>query len=257
MKAFLETVNFMRDRESKWPKLFPELTEEQRWISDDFMHYWHTVLPKKYSIIEAFNHKYVVERAPKQFVSTLEIGAGLGEHLAYETLSKEQRTNYTVLELRKNMADEISKRNLGVKVCVGDCQISISANEGEFDRIIAIHVLEHLPNLPAAIKEIYRVIHKQHGTLSIVIPCEGGMAYQLARKMSAQRIFEKRYKQPYQWFIEREHVNKVSEILEEILPYFKLESRQFFPFSFFPFVWCNLCLGLTLRPKMEAELRLN
>ena len=31
---------------SKWPKTFPPLTPEQKRISDDFMKYWHEVLPK-------------------------------------------------------------------------------------------------------------------------------------------------------------------------------------------------------------------
>jgi ubiquinone/menaquinone biosynthesis C-methylase UbiE len=236
---------------TKWPKLFPELTAEQKWISNDFMHYWHTVIPKKYKIIENFNHNYVVHNAPAQFINTLEIGAGLGEHIFYEKLTSEQRANYVALELRENMAEEIKNRHPDIKVLVGDCQQTISAPSYEFDRVVAIHVLEHLPNLPQAIKEIYRVCHKSQSVFSVVIPCEGGLLYSLARKISAQRIFEKRYKQPYQWFIEREHVNKPEEILEELLSYFTLKSRQFFPFLFLPFIWCNLFIGLTFTPKIN------
>lgn len=65
----------------KWPKMFPELTEEQKWINNDFMHYWHTILPKQYSFIENFNNNYVIKNKPVNFIKTLEIGAGLGEHL--------------------------------------------------------------------------------------------------------------------------------------------------------------------------------
>jgi ubiquinone/menaquinone biosynthesis C-methylase UbiE len=239
--------------DTKWPKLFPKLTADQKWINDDFMKYWHTIAPKKYKLYEKFNHHYVMQ-VPSEFTKTLEIGAGCGEHIFYEKLSKRQRANYIALDLRETMADEIRKNHPDIQTWVGDCQEKIPAADNEFDRIIAIHVLEHLPNLPAAVKEIYRVCHKEKNIFSIVIPCEGGVAHKLARRISAQRIFEKRYKQPYHWFIEREHVNTPVEIIEEILPYFILESQQFFPFSFLPFIWCNLCLGLTFKPKKETEL---
>ena len=40
----------------KWPKVLPPLTAEQQAISDDFMQYWHEVLPKRFGIVERFNH---------------------------------------------------------------------------------------------------------------------------------------------------------------------------------------------------------
>src|SRR5437868_733101 len=43
-----------------WPKSIPELTPEQKRISDDFMRYWHEVLPKKYGVVDDFNHGYPV-----------------------------------------------------------------------------------------------------------------------------------------------------------------------------------------------------
>src|SRR5215470_14444673 len=47
-----------------WPKTFPVLTPEQRATSDDFMRYWHEVLPRRYGLIERFNHGYAVAAAP-------------------------------------------------------------------------------------------------------------------------------------------------------------------------------------------------
>jgi ubiquinone/menaquinone biosynthesis C-methylase UbiE len=233
---------------ANWPKQLPELTEEQKRISDDFMKYWHEVLPKSYGIVEGFNHLYSVRNAPKGFRRTLEIGAGLGEHLVYEKLSDEQAANYTALEVRQNMVDEIRKRFPAINVALGDCQTRLDFADGHFDRILAIHVLEHLPNLPAAIAEMYRLCDRAIGSFSVVIPCEGGFMYTMARKISAQRIFEKRYKQSYRWLIEREHLNKPIEILAELRPYFDVIHRSFFPIPI-PAIACNLCIGLTLRPK--------
>lgn len=236
----------------KWPKTFPALTPEQQRISDDFMKHWHEVLPNKFGRIDRFNHSYPVTHAPAAFRRTLEIGAGIGEHLRYEQLTPEQERAYHALELRENMSAAIRERFPQIQTVTGDCQAQLPHPDGYFDRILAIHVLEHLPDLPAAAREMYRLCDKQQGTFSIVIPCEGSLAYTLARRVSAQRIFEKRYRQPYKWFIEREHVNRPHEILEELAPYFTITHRRFFPFPFVPATWCNLVIGLTLKPRART-----
>lgn len=233
---------------SKWPKTFPSLTLEQKIISDDFMRYWHEVLPNKYGIVDKFNHQYSVNTAPPSFFRTLEIGAGTGEHLAYEKLTKEQEENYIAVDIRENMIAALRSRFPQIKAVVGDCQDRLEFTDGHFDRILAIHVLEHLPNLPKAVKEMHRLCDKKRGVLSIVIPCEGSAAYTLARKISAQRIFEKRYKQSYKWLIEREHINLPEEIFEELSPYFKQVSATFFPIPL-RLQFCNLCIGATFIPK--------
>jgi SAM-dependent methyltransferase len=231
-----------------WPKTFPPLTEEQRRISDDFMKHWHEVLPKRFGIIDRFNHGYPVRHAPPEFLTTLEIGAGLAEHFLYERLSPEQQANYVALELRANMVEAIRNRFPQIQAVLGNCQARLDFADGYFDRILAVHVLEHLPNLPAAVREMRRLCHPSRGVFSVVIPCEGSFAYTLARRISAQRIFEKRYRQSYRWFIEREHINRPKEILDELEPHFRIVHRSFFPIPL-PFLWCNLCIGLTLVPR--------
>lgn len=232
----------------KWPKTFPPLSAEQERIRDDFVHAWHEELPKKYGVIERFNHGYVVDHAPTEFTRTLEIGAGIGEHLAYEKLTPAQRAGYVALELRPQMAAEIARRYPDIHVEVGDCQRRLAFADGHFDRILAVHVLEHLPDLPAAVREMYRICNKQRGRFQVVIPTEGGLAYSLARRISAQRYFEQRYKMDYRWFIEREHLSVPSEIFEELALHFTTEHRSFFPLAV-PSVNLNLAIGLTLRPR--------
>lgn len=233
---------------NRWPKVFPPLTEEQKRISDDFMKHWHDVLPNRYGIVDNFNHNYVVKHAPPNFRNTLEIGAGSGEHMNYERLSDEQTKNYVAVDIRANMVAELRRKFPEIQSVVGDCQERMDFEDGHFDRILAIHVLEHLPDLPRAVAEMYRLCDKENGVLSIVIPCEGSMAYTLARRISAQRIFEKRYKQSYRWFIEREHINLPDEIFGEVLEYFDVTASSFFPLAV-PFKFCNLCIGATFKPK--------
>lgn len=236
----------------KWPKLLPPLSKEQREISDDFMKHWHEVLPRRYKFVDDFNHRYPVRHAPKEFLRTLEIGAGLGEHLDYEKLSSQQTKEYVALELRPKMAQEIQRRFPDVRVVVGDCQERLPFPSDYFHRVIAVHVLEHLPMLPDAIRELFRVCNKENGIVSIVIPCEGSLAYTLARRLSAQRYFEKRYRQSYRWFIEREHLNRPAEIITELRRHFKITHSAFFPIPIAA-LFCNLCIGLTLRPRPRSD----
>jgi len=103
---------------NKWPKTFPALTEEQKNIADDFVAHWHTVLPSCYSLIDRFNHKYPVKNSPREFIKTLEIGAGLGEHLKYEILTQHQRKNYLCIDIRENMVAGIHRFFPDVKAIV-------------------------------------------------------------------------------------------------------------------------------------------
>jgi SAM-dependent methyltransferase len=233
----------------KWPKVLPPLTPEQTAVHDDFMKRWHEIVPNRYRSLERFNQMFPVTHSRAGFRATLEIGAGLGEHIHYEVLTPEQEREYCALELRENMAARIREAYPRVQTLVGDCQQPLEVAEGHFDRYIAVHVLEHLPNLPVCVHEAWRVLDKQRGQLLAVIPCEGGLAYSIARRISAQRIFERTYGMPYAPFISREHVNRPSEILTELAPYFTLEVRRFFPFPFVRLTAPNLCIGLAMRPR--------
>jgi SAM-dependent methyltransferase len=189
------------------------------------------------------------------FRATIEIGAGLGEHLDYEKLTPEQEENYTAVELRENMAIEIRRRFPRVKAITGDCQARLGYPDGHFDRYIAVHVLEHLPDLPSCIREAYRLLDKQRGQMLVVIPCEGSPAYSLARKISAERVYNRHFKGGYTWLISREHINRPHEILAELGPYFTVEKKVLFPLPFLPFIFNNLCIGLSLKPRPAPRER--
>jgi SAM-dependent methyltransferase len=237
----------------KWPKVLPPLSPEQKARSDEFMRLWHVELAgrKRYGAIERFNHRFPVDHSPTGFKTTLEIGAGLGEHLEYEQLTPEQEANYHCNEYRENMAAEIRRRFPRVQTVVADCQQRMDFPDGFFDRYLAIHVLEHLPDLPAAIREAHRLLNKQTGRMLIVIPTEGSPAYSLARKMSAERVWYRHFTAPYVEFYGREHINLVPEILAELQPYFTIEHRAHFPLPFLPLTFCNLCLGYALKPRAQ------
>ncbi|MBF0299334.1 MAG: class I SAM-dependent methyltransferase [Oligoflexia bacterium] len=234
-----------------WPKKVPILTEEQKRISDDYMAFWLANLRSKYGILDKFDHNFIVHASNKfNFISTLEIGCGIGEHIKYENLSPLQKKNYVGIDIRENMVEKFKHENKGMQAYVCDIQAKTMFEESSFDRIIAIHVLEHLPDLPSAIREIHRLI-KKNGIFSIVIPCEGSFAYSIARKISSQRLFEKRYKMDYDWWIKSEHLSYPDEIYNEIAKYFKLVKKKYFPLNIFPNQHLNLVIGLSFQPILS------
>jgi SAM-dependent methyltransferase len=239
---------------STWPKTPPPLTSEQQAAHDDFMKQWHEILPRRYRLIERFNHLFPVRNSHPGFHRTIEVGAGLGEHLRYESLSHEQASDYNVVELRANMAEQFRAKHPNISVVVGDCQHRLPFPDSHFDRYLAIHVLEHLPDLPACIREAWRLLDKHRGQLLVVIPCEGGVAYSLARRISAQRSFERTYGMSYRPYVVHEHLNRPHEILAELDSHFTVEARRFFPLPFMSMVTVNLCLGLALRPRPAPGL---
>jgi SAM-dependent methyltransferase len=166
----------------------------------------------------------------------LEIGAGTGTHVQFEPTG-----DYVALEASDQLAAQIPKRD-GLSVVIADCEKRLPWDDDSFDRVLAIHVLEHLYNLPAALQEIARVL-RPSGILCVVIPCEGGRLYSVGRRFTTKRMFEKRYRTPYEWMIRQEHCNTAREVLAELDRYFRVRTRRFFPLRV-PAVDLNLVIGL-------------
>jgi SAM-dependent methyltransferase len=231
----------------QWPKVRPTVTDEQRAAAEDFLVHWLEVLPQKYGMMERFNHCGAFTEPVPLGSRTLEIGAGLGAHTAFEDLSCQ---TYVANELRPEMASEIHRRFPNVEVLVGDVQAGLPCPDATFDRVLAVHVLEHLPLLPQAVAEIHRVL-KPDGFFQTVIPCEGSLAYTIARNISARRIFERRYKMSYDFVVESEHVNLAKEIVFALGSHFTIEKTKFFPLPFIPLQFCNLVISLFCRPRRQ------
>lgn len=235
----------------QWPKQLPALTVEQQEIREDFYSIWLTQLPKRFGFVERFNHCYPLRsfrEIQSPTIRTLDIGAGRGTHIPFEPLD---RQSYMALELRSELASEIRSEYPMVNTVVGDIQDRLDFDVGFFERIPAIYVLEHLPNLPVALDEIRRLLNNK-GRFSVLIPCDPGFAYTIARNLSARRIFEQRYKQSYDWFIASEHINSPQEIIEQLEKRFQITHQVYFPLVF-PMISMNLVIGLTLKNRRVGE----
>lgn len=223
-----------------WPKSVPALSPEQRLIQDDWMRHWLEILPDRHARVERFNHGY-----PGRFAASrgrsLEIGAGLGGHARMEDMTSQ---DYHAVELRPELASALQAELPSVKVVPANCQERLPYPDAFFDRVLAIHVLEHLPDLPRALAEVHRVL-RVGGRFAVVIPCEGGVAYGLGRRLTVQRTFERRYGMPYGPHIRADHINVPREILEELGHRFQVVDRTYWPLRV-PVVDVNLLIGTTL-----------
>lgn len=110
-------------------------------------------------------------------------GGGIESHIPYEEMDNQE---YAIIDIRQNILDILNKIHPRVNSILGDCQKEY-AGENTYDRVIAIYVLEHLPNLPEALKQMHRIL-VDDGVAHVVIPCEGSLAYTICIKISAERL---------------------------------------------------------------------
>ncbi len=219
-----------------WPKERPVLSAEEQAAVDDWVEVFLTSLKgKRFAPVNRFDHTFPA-RSAAHGLRTLEIGAGTGSHLPFEPSG-----DYVALEASAELAAQIPRRE-GLSVVVGDCEQPLPWADDWFDRVVAIHVLEHLYNLPAALDEVARVL-RPGGVFSVVIPCEGGRIYSLGRSLTTKRMFERRYDIPYETMIRYEHCNTAREVLAQLEERFRVVQRRFFPLCI-PSVDLNLVVGI-------------
>lgn len=203
------------DYQKKFAKEYDSLNYSsalQKWV----MNQSHKMLEKKFS--NEFH-----------FDKVLEIGAGTGEHLAH---IRHTFGTYTMLD-HNSKALKIAKKkidpNLSGKVILKFHNGSnLPYKTKSIDRVIATHVLEHIPNPHLAIKEWMRVL-KPNGVLSIIIPSDPGFAWRMARFLGPRRrAIAKGIS--YDYIMAREHVNSSNNLIILLRHYAKNYSEKWWPF---------------------------
>ncbi len=182
------------------------------------------------SFVMRASHKLIEKKFNNQcnFSRVLEIGAGTGEHIKfvrhrfseYILTDLDQKT----LEVAEEKLSKVHTGKLKFEVQPGD---SLGYPDGAFDRVIAIHVLEHIYKPHLAIKEWCRVV-KDGGVLSILIPTDPGIAWRLGRHLGprknaiAQGI-------SYDYVMAREHVNSCNNLIAILRHYFPAAIEGWWP----------------------------
>lgn len=203
--------------------------EFQEYIPESYDHYNYSS-PLQSSVLHT-SHK-LVERAFDErihFGNVLEVGAGTGKHLQFVRHTFDM---YTLTDINPRMLDvaqQVLLRNspntLRFEIQTGT---SLTYPDNTFDRLIAIHVLEHIYQPHLALREWRRVI-KHGGVLSILIPTDPGIAWRLGRHLGPRRNAIARGIS-YDYIIAREHVNSCNNLVALLQHYYPEAKETWWPF---------------------------
>lgn len=169
--------------------------------------------------MESWMHRKVAEDVGrKQIVrSTLEIGAGSLNHLAYEPPSDQ----YDVVEV---LTDLVTNSRFRFRVARAYTDLSDIRGQ-KYERIISIAAFEHYCNLPDVVLRC-RDLLLPGGQLRIAIPSEGTALWTLGWKLTTGLEFRWRYGLDYAVLMRHEHVNSANEIEMVLRHFFGNVSRS-------------------------------
>jgi ubiquinone/menaquinone biosynthesis C-methylase UbiE/uncharacterized protein YbaR (Trm112 family) len=113
---------------------------------------------------------------------------------------------------------------------------------------VSLYALEHVYHLEDALKEMSRVV-KGGSTFYVGLPCEGGLAWTLGRKLTSERTMSKRFNLDYKKYIRLEHCNTASRVVSALGRHFNIEHRSLYPLNILPIISTNLTISLTMINK--------
>lgn len=182
-------------------------------LSSKVLAHSHAVLEKAFS-------------AKDHFSKVLEVGAGSGRHADYIRHGFDE---YWLTDGNTRMLDQ-AKARLGsdsrYRYQEEDAR-ALSFENGTFDRVIATHVLEHIVNPHEVLREWTRLI-KPGGTLSLVLPCDPGLAWRVGRNFGVRSRAEGAGID-YDYWMAREHVNSIFNLVTFIDFYYKDVKASWWP----------------------------
>lgn len=173
--------------------------------------------------MEAWMHRQVAgDLAGRQRVSTLELGAGTLNQLAYEP----QAEPYDIVE---PFGALFEKNSLLSRVRTVYADLSQVPDTLRYDRITSVATLEHICDLPAVVAKSACLLG-EGASFRAAIPSEGTFLWTLGWKLTTGLEFRLRHGLDYGDLMRHEHVNTAREI-KQVLDHFFIDvaSRHFGP----------------------------
>jgi SAM-dependent methyltransferase len=136
--------------------------------------------------------------------STLELGAGTLNQLAYEPASDA----YDIVEPFEELFRDSPKRGRVREVFADAADVPA---DRRYDRITSVAALEHICDLPLVLARAARHLNAG-GTLRAAIPSEGGLLWKLGWMLTTGLEFRLRYGLDYGLMMAHEHVNDARDI---------------------------------------------
>lgn len=177
------------------------------------------------------SHELLEDLLPKDFVAreVVEVGAGSGHHYSY---LKHPPERYYLTDGSETMLDVAARRH-AAEVASGRIVIEqqdatrLTYEDGRFDRLIATHVLEHIPDPVSVLREWNRVV-RPGGLISIVLPCDPGFLWRFGRNFGPRRNANK-VGLPYDYVQAADHVNSIFNLVVFIRHHFEDVRERWYP----------------------------
>jgi ubiquinone/menaquinone biosynthesis C-methylase UbiE len=164
-----------------------------------------------------------------RFAKVLEVGAGTGVHFRFVRHAFDEYwiTDLNTEFLERAVPTETPQGKGEVRIDRQDA-MSLTFPDDTFDRVIAAHVLEHLVEPHLRLREWIRVL-KPGGVLSLVLPCDPGLAWRIGRAVGSRGKFV-RAGIDYDYWMAREHVNSINNLVSFVRHYFDDVDEAWMPF---------------------------
>ena len=188
----------------------------QKTLSGSFLQKGHYLLEKTLPRVAPMDH-------------VVEVGAGSGHHFPYVNKTIQR---YTMTDKSEEMLD-IARGKFASDIdsdflCIEKQDATrLSYPNHSFDRLIATHVLEHLPN-PVSVLEQWDRVVKPGGIISILLPCDPGMLWRLGRHFGPRRNARK-HGLEYDYLQASEHINPIFNLVVFIRHHFEAIRESWYP----------------------------
>jgi ubiquinone/menaquinone biosynthesis C-methylase UbiE len=231
------------------PKLLPEAYNDDDYKRmsakfDDSSPYF-TDGNKIFRLIHESAHRKIADWMSSMPVGgwICDIGCGQGYHYQY-VRSPERVIGLDIRLDSLRRVREISNRTPLIQA--DSC--SLPFKSGAITRALSIYAFEHIYYLRDTLAETARILAPK-GKMFVGLPCEGGLAWTLGRKLTSEHTMSRRYNVDYRKYIALEHCNTAPSVINALKEFFELNRRSYFPLPMLPAMHINLTVALALTKR--------
>ena len=186
-------------------------------VQDNGLSGWY--IKKSHKALEKYFRK-------RHFAKILEVGGNIGEHIHHVS---NNFNKYILTDLRKT---GFTPQNSKVEFRVANVEDLPFKNQ-TFNRTICTCLLHHLTNPKKALEEMRRVTVPS-GLISILLPCDPGLAYRFAKSVGPHRAWAKAGISNVDFYHYTQHRNHFPGIKSAIFEVFRTDEVKirYWPFRF-------------------------
>ena len=209
---------------SLWAKAYEQNNYAKPFLATKVLLNTHALLERDYG-------------ADARFENVIEVGAGSGIHFGFVRHAFEK---YVMCDASQEILDTIEVP-AGLEDRVETRVVDATAlpyDDDSLDRLIATHVLEHIPAPHNVLQEWARVV-KPGGVLSIILPCDPGLLWRFGRTLGPRKAGISAGL-PYDYYMATEHINSIQNLTTIIESLFPVKRTRWWPMPFVRFCDANL-----------------